>query len=136
MLENAGKGLGLLKTWSRAEDRSHAGIRGKEAGATSGLPGPLPSPSSLPLLPFYHLPSLHPGNWVWLAGIYIYTPLPVLFIISSLPEHIISCCSFRTQRQSSELLFQRHTRIKSRDRNYRSFSTWAIFIPPGHTGLR
>lgn len=62
MLGNAEKGLGPLKTWSGAEDQSHAGIRGKEAGATSGLPGPLPSPPSLPLLPFYHLPPLYPGN--------------------------------------------------------------------------
>lgn len=132
MLENAGKGLGLLKTWSGAEDRSHAGIRGKEAGATSGLPGLLPSPSFLPLLPFYHLPPLHPGSWVWLTGIY----LSLYYLLFSHSQHIISCCSFRALRQSSELLFQRHTRINSRDRNYRSFSSWAIFIPPGHTGLR
>lgn len=62
MLKNAGKDLGLLKTWSGAEERSHAGRRGKEAGATSGLPAPLPSSSSLPLLPFYHPQPLRLGT--------------------------------------------------------------------------
>lgn len=75
------------------------------------------------LLLFLSFPSITHHHCVWeLSVVSRYRPPPVLFIIFLLSEHIISCCSFRKQRQSSELLFQRHTRINSRNRNYRSFS--------------
>lgn len=92
------------------------------------------------LLLFLSFPSITHHHCVWeLSVVSRYRPPPALFIIFSLSEHIISCCSFRKQRQSSELLFQRHTRIHSRNRNYRSFSillSQSIFIPPGYTELR
>lgn len=76
-----------------------------------------------PLLLFLSFPSITHHHCVWeLSVVSRYRPPPALFIIFSLSEHIISCCSFRKQRQSSELLFQRHTRIHSRNRNYRSIS--------------
>lgn len=125
MLENAGKGSGLLKTWSGTQVLSYEGIKGKGTGATSGLPGQF---LSLPLLPSYH-----PTTTVW--GMSVVNKYSHVYIISPLSEHTISCCSSCNRGQSSESLFQRHTRSISNG-NYRSFSIWTMFISPGYPELR